>query len=264
MINNKIKILVFDLETAPITAYTWGIYDQHIGLNQIKADWFILSWAAKWYGEPASKTMYMDGSKLQDPSNDKKLVEGLWNLLDQADIVITQNGDKFDIKKFNARAIIHKLPPVGGFRSTDVMKESKKVFGFTSQSLEYTSNVLNTKYKKLKHAKFPGMELWTEILKGNRAAWKEMRVYCTHDVLATEEKYQRIQGWIKTQNLASYYEDCKLRCFCGSRNLSAKEVRRLASGHFQGYICLDCGKRLQSKYNLLSKIKKRSLLKEGK
>lgn len=259
--NSEPRILIFDIETAPIEGYVWGLYDQNIGLNQIKQDWTILSWAAKWYADPASKTMYMDNSSAKDVRNDKKLVEGLWNLLDAADIVITQNGDKFDIKKFNARAIINKLPPVGGFRSVDVLKESKKVFGFTSQSLEYTSNVLNTKYKKLKHSKYPGMELWTEILKGNKDAWKEMKVYCIHDVLSTEEKYQKIQGWIKTQNLATFYDDLQVRCFCGSTNIFKKGVHRLRDGVYQGYKCRDCGKRPHGRTNLLSAEEKKGLLK---
>lgn len=258
------RILTYDIETSPITAYTWGLYDQNLGLNQIQYDWCVLAWAAKWYDDPAEKAMYMDNSKAKDVRNDKALIQGLWNLLDQADIVIAQNGDKFDIKKFNARAIIHGLPPISPLKSIDTLKESRKVFGFTSHSLEYMSGVLNTKYKKLKHDHYPGFELWRAVLQGDKRAWAEMKTYCIHDVLATEELYRKIQGWIKTQNLATYYDDLKLRCHCGSTNLQTKEIRRLASGHFQGYKCRDCGKRLQGKTNLLSLPKRKSLLKEGK
>jgi len=258
------KILVFDIETAPIEAYVWGLYDQNIALNQIKQDWTILSWAAKWYDEPASKVIYMDNSKSKNVRDDKKLVTALRDILKEADIVITQNGKKFDIKKFNARAVIHGLKSIRRFKSTDVMEESKKVFGFTSQSLEYTSNVLNTKYKKLKHNKFPGMELWTEILNGNKAAWAEMKTYCIHDVLATEEKFQKIQSWIKTQNMACYFDDAKVRCLCGSTNLIKRGPVYTDAGKFQGYECKDCGKRPHGRINLFSKEKKKCLLKDGK
>jgi DNA polymerase elongation subunit (family B) len=257
------KILVFDIETAPIEGYVWGLYDQNIALNQIKEDWSILSWGAKWYGEPASKAMYMDNSLAKNVRDDKKLVLGLWKLLDEADIVITQNGDKFDIRKFNARAIIHGLPPVSSFKSTDVMKECKKVFGFTSQSLEYTSKILNTRYKKLMHNKYPGMELWKEVLKGNKDAWREMRTYCIHDVLSTEEKFQKVQGWIKTQNMSCYFDDAVVRCFCGSKNVIKKGFVYTDSGKFQGYKCTDCGKRPKGRINLFRQDKKKSLLKHG-
>lgn len=258
----KPKILIWDIETAPITAYTWGLFDQNIGLNQIKADWHLLAWAAKWYGDPPSKVIYRDNRWQRDVQNDEDLVSELSELLNQADIIITQNGDKFDVKKLNARAVIHGLRPVKRCKSTDILKEGRKVFSFTSHKLEYVSQVLNTKYKKLKHNEYPGFELWKAILDGDARAWKVMEKYTKHDVLATEEAYQKIQGWIKTQNLAAYYDDLKIRCHCGSANLKTHEVRRLESGHFQGYICRDCGKRLQGKANLLAPAKKASLLKD--
>lgn len=258
------KILVFDIETAPITAYVWDLWDQNVGLSQIKADWHLLAWAAKWYGEPAQKVMYMDSSKKSNVQDDRDLIQGLWNLLDQADIVIAQNGDKFDIRKFNARAAIYGLPPVSHFRSTDTYKESKKVFAFTSHSLEYMSDKLNTKYKKLKHPKFPGFELWKEILAGNKQAWAEMKEYCINDVLATEELYGKIQGWVKTQNLAVFFDDADLRCICGSKNLFKKGFVYTDAGKFQGFKCKDCGKRPRGRVNLLSTEKKRSMAKEVK
>lgn len=258
------KILTFDIETAPITAYSWGLFDQNIGLNQIKADWFILSWAAKWYGEPASKVIYMDNSKAKDIQNDKALVMGLAALLEQADIVITQNGDKFDIKKLNARAAIHGLPPIKVCKSTDTLKESRKVFSFTSHKLEYMTEKLNTKYKKLKHEKYPGFELWKAILNGDKQAWIEMKKYCIHDVLATEELYQKIHGWIKTQNMACYFDDAVIRCRCGSKNLWKDGFVYTDAGKFQGYKCKDCGKRPKGVTNLFSTEKKKSLVKERK
>ena len=45
------KILCFDIETLPLESYTWGLFDQNVGLNQIKTDWAALSIAAKWLGE---------------------------------------------------------------------------------------------------------------------------------------------------------------------------------------------------------------------
>lgn len=262
--NDKPKILIFDLETAPLTVFSWGLYDQNFGLNQIKSDWHLLAWSAKWLGDSANKIMYMDNSRTKNIQNDKKLVQELWKLLDQADIVIAQNGDKFDIKKFNARAAIHGFPPVSPFRSTDTLKESRKVFGFTSHSLEYMSDKLNTQYKKLKHERYPGFELWKAVLAGDKQAWKDMREYCIHDVLATEELYTKIQGWIKTRNLSCYFDDASIRCRCGSINIYKKGFVYTDAGKFQGYKCKDCGKRPKGSINLLSTNKKKSLLKENR
>lgn len=255
------KILIFDIETAPITAYTWGLFDQTVGLNQIKTDWHLLAWAAKWHGDPASKTVYMDNRKANDVTDDKKLVEGLADLLNDAEIVITQNGDAFDIKKLNARAVLNGLPPIKACRSTDILKEGRKVFKFTSHKLEYIADKLNKKYKKLKHHEYPGFDLWKAVLGGDIKAWNVMKKYTIHDVLATEEAYDTIQGWIKTQNLATYFDDAKVRCLCGSADVHKKGFVYTNAGKFQGYKCNTCGKRPHGNTNLLSIQKKRNRLK---
>jgi hypothetical protein len=254
------KILVYDIETSPLTAYTWGLWDQNIGLNQIKEDWKIIAWAAKWLGDPPSKTMYMDNSKAKDVSDDKALCEGLGKLLNQADIVITQNGEQFDMKKLFARAVINGLPPIKMPASTDILKEGRKVFKFTSHKLAYVTEQLNTKYKKLEHEEFPGFELWAEIMKGNKRAWAVMKKYCIHDVLATEEAYQKIQGWIKTQNMACFEDDATMRCKCGSKNLTKEGYARTEAGKYQIYHCRDCGKWVRSPINLLNAEKRRNTL----
>lgn len=261
---DKPKILTFDIETAPITAYVWGLFDQTVGLNQIKDDWHLLAWAAKWLGDPPSKTMYMDNRNSKNVQDDKKLVAGLSDLLNQADIIITQNGNSFDVKKFNARAILNGLPPVKPVQSTDILKEGRKVFKFTSHKLEYIADKLNKKYKKLKHHEYPGFELWSAVLKGDRKAWDVMKKYTIHDVLSTEEAYTILQGWIKTQNLGAYHEDFKLHCRCGSKNLEARGYARTEAGKYQIYRCRDCGKWPRSPINLLSGELRRTLLRETK
>lgn len=261
---SKPKGLVFDLETAPLQVYCWGLFDQNISLNQIKQDWHLLSFAAKWLGDPTNKTMYMDNSRADDITNDAPLVSRLSALINEADFIITQNGEAFDVKKLNARAVINGLPPIKPVRSTDILKEGRKVFKFTSHKLEYVTNMLNKKYKKLKHSKYPGFELWSAILAGDKKAWIEMKKYCIHDVLSTEEAYLNIQGWIKTQNMASYLDSGTIRCKCGSDDLESRGYAYTDKAKFQVYRCNTCGKWPRSTVNLLSAEKKKSLLKDGK
>lgn len=259
---SKPRILTLDIETAPITAYTWGLFKQNIGLNQIKTDWHLLAFAAKWYGDPASKIIYEDGRKSKDVRDDKHLVKSLASLLNQADIVVTQNGEQFDLKKINARAVIHGLPPIKPCASTDILKEGRKVFSFTSHKLEYVADKVNKKYKKLKHEKYPGFELWAAILRGDQKAWKEMEVYTKHDVLSTEEIYTTIQGWIATQALSSFHDDAKMRCRCGSEKLTKEGFAYTPAGKYQIYHCQKCGKWPRSPINLLSTEKRRNTLRE--
>lgn len=257
---SKPKILVLDIETSPITAYTWGLFKQNIGLNQIKTDWHLIAFAAKWLNE--KRTIYLDNRCNKNVTDDRRLLIALSGLLNEADIVVTQNGEAFDLKKINARAVIQGLRPIKPVASTDILKEGRKVFSFTSHKLEYVADKVNKKYKKLKHSKFPGFDLWAEILKGNLKAWKEMEIYTIHDVLSTEEAYLRIQGWIATQAMSSFHDDARMRCRCGSTNLHKEGFAYTPVGKYQIYNCNDCGKWPRSPINLLSKEKKKNTLRE--
>lgn len=253
------RVLIFDVETAPMLGYVWGLWENNVALNQIKSDWHLLSWSAKWLGDAPNKVMYQDQRKAKDISNDKKLLEGIWLLLDEADVVITQNGKSFDVKKLNARFIQNGMKPPSSYRHIDTLRIAKKHFAFTSNKLEYMTDKLCTKYKKLKHNKFPGFSLWVECLKNNQEAWKEMERYNKYDVLSLEELYYKLIPWDNSIDFSVYSEDHEYVCTCGSKNHKLNGFRFTNTGKFQRYVCKDCGKEGQSKVNLLSKEKKKAL-----
>lgn len=257
---SKAKILLLDIETMPILAHVWQVWgDQNIGMNQIDRDWAIISWSAKWLGDPASKTMYQDQRNAKNMEDDNKLLDKIWHLLDEADIVITQNGDHFDLKKLNARFIINGYKPPSSFKSIDTKKIAKKKFGFTSNSLEYMSDKLCKKYKKSKHPKFQGFEMWSECLKGNKEAWKEMEHYNKLDVLALEELYLQLQPWDNSYNPNLYTDELTLICACGSEEFHRNGHAYTSVGKYQRFSCKKCGAEVRSKQNLFSAEKKKSI-----
>jgi len=256
---NKPKVLLVDIETAPILGYVWGLWENNLGLNQIKADWHILAWAAKWLGDPASNIMYQDQRKAKNIEDDKQLLKGIWKLLDEADVIITQNGISFDIKKLNARFILNGMQPPSSFKHIDTKRIASKKFAFTSNKLEYMTDKLCTKYKKLKHNKFSGFELWSECLKGNLKAWDEMKKYNIYDVLSLEELYYKLQPWDSSINFNVYSDELTNVCACGSTNFQKNGFKYTGVGKYQRYKCLECGSEAKDRTNLLSKEKKASL-----
>lgn len=253
------SILVLDIETAPILGYVWKLWDQNVGLNQIKEDWYVLSWAAKWRGAPASEVMYMDQRARRDIEDDSILLKHIWKLLDQADIVITQNGVSFDVKKLNARFLLNGMPPPSPYKNIDTCLLAKKKFGFTSNKLEYLTDKLCTRYKKLKHNKFQGFELWSECLRGNSAAWREMERYNKYDVLALEELYDVMEPWDRTIDFNLYHDGIEPVCRCGCTEFHRRGYHYTAAGKFQIYRCRECGACTRSRTNLLSRDKRRTL-----
>lgn len=230
------KVLILDIETSPLIVYVWELKDQYVGLNQMIQDWEIMAWSAKRLGEPASSIRYYDKRHNKD---DKAILQPLWEMLNEADIVITQNGKAFDAKKINARFMLHKMPPPKPYKHLDTYLIAKNAAAFTSHSLEYLSERLNTKYKKLSHSKFPGLSLWKECLKGNKEAWEEMKKYNIHDVLSTEEFYLKIRAWAPASapDVYSRLGECKT---CGSRHLIKQGFDRTKTGIWQQLQCTKC------------------------
>lgn len=256
---SKAKVLILDIETAPILASVWGLFDQNVSLDMIERDWFIIAFSAKWLGDPASKTIYMDQRSARDMEDDSRLLKKVWKLLDEAHVVLTQNGVKFDLRKLNARFVEQGMPKPSSYRNIDTLKIAKKHFGFTSNKLAYMTNKLCTKYKKLEHKKFPGFQLWKECLKGNKEAWKVMEKYNKYDVLSLEELYTKLAPWDSSINLNVYNDKNFNVCSCGSKEMVNKGYHYTNLGKYTRYKCKKCGAETRGKVNLFSQAKKNSL-----
>ena len=254
------RILVLDIETAPIQANVWRIWKENVGLNQIREDWYILSFAAKWLGE--EKIMYFDQSKAPRLEDDSLLLAELHTLLDQADFVVAHNGRKFDLKKINARFILHGFRPPSPYRIIDTLEIAKAKFAFTSNRLEYISENLNVTFKKLKHGQFPGFSLWAEVMKGNKAAWKEMRLYNEYDVLSLEETYLHLRAWDDRHPNVNHDDGSEITAcpVCGGTHLALAGHSRTNTGKYPRYHCVDCGAWSRGRYTVNTIEKRKSLL----
>jgi DNA-directed RNA polymerase subunit RPC12/RpoP len=255
------KILTLDIETAPIVAYVWGTFDQNIGLDMIKEDWSILSFSAKWLNSDTVIFRHTGGRGINKVRDDKALLKELWKLLDEADIVVTQNGKKFDIKKINSRLYCHGFEPYSDIQIIDTLLIARGKFGFTSNKLAFLSKQRGDIHKS-EHKSFPGFDLWRECLADNPKAWKEMQSYNSIDVLATEALYLEFRSWMPSHpNMALYIDSDAPKCTkCGSAHLTKDGVRFTSAGKFQRYQCQSCGSKSRSNVNLLSKAARKSLL----
>lgn len=257
--NHNARVLFLDIETAPILGAVWGLFKQNISLDMIENDWYILSFSAMWMHD--KKVIYMDKSASYDDDDDREMLAKIWELLDEADIVVTQNGEKFDFKKINARLILNGFLPPSPYKSVDTLQVAKKTFGFTSKKLEYMTNKL-CKKPKLKHAKYSGYLLWKECLKGNQNAWKEMERYNKRDVTSLKELYIKMLPWIKNHpNIGMFVDSDDPVCNnCGSKHIHRRGVHRLRIGTYVRYNCKGCGAWLRGRVIVTSNDERKKLL----
>ena len=171
MKDDQLKILHLDIENFPCEVWAWELGEQHVSLDFLKRDWNICAWAAKWHGD--DKVTYMDNRSRRDVYDDKRLVKGLIRLINEADIVIGQNVQHFDLRKLATRADFHKLKPFKPVKVVDILTEERRVFAHTSHKLAYKTE-RNAKYRKLRHEKYPGFDLWEACMNDKPDAWKSM------------------------------------------------------------------------------------------
>ena len=246
------KILVFDIETAPLLAYTWGTFN----VNTIKVvrDWYMLTWAAKWYGKREVMAAALPDYKkayAEDPEDDFHLVSSLWSLLDEADVVVAHNGNKFDIKKANARFKYHGMSPPKPFKSIDTCQIARQHFGFTSNRLDALGEHLGVGRK----VDTGGFELWEGCMAGDKKAWNKMLKYNKQDVNLLERVYEELRPWTpRHPNLSQYTNSPNPTCSnCGSHKVYKDGLYRTNAGTYQAYECQECGTWMRSRQQVGTK-----------
>ncbi len=231
------KILTIDIETTPIVAYTWGPkYETNI--IDFKEHGQILCYSAKWLkGSQETKGLIDYPGYRPGKVDDKRLMKDIHRLLDEADIVITQNGINFDLKYINTRFLAHGLPPPSPYKAVDTKREAKKYLRLPSNSLDDIGQYFQLG-KKDDHK---GFDLWLECMAGDQKAWKDMLKYNAQDVRLTEKVYLKLLPYMKTHpNIGSYTESAVCGK-CGSASLQKRGIARNLSTSYQRLQCVDCG-----------------------
>lgn len=237
------EVWLLDIETSPIIAMIWNLGKQYVSKEQMIEDWHIMAFTAKKLNAPVNSLIYMETRN----GDDSKLLKKLWEIFNKADVVITQNGKKFDEPKIKARMMLNGLKPYKPFKHHDTFEQNKDK-EFTSHSLDYLTDKFCTKYKKLKHKKYPGLSLWKECHKGNPEAWAEMRKYNNYDVLSDEELYLNTRGWSKSSAPEIFYDTEDRQCkYCGEFRLTLHSKKRTKTKLYQRLQCQSCGKIFQGK-----------------
>lgn len=187
------RVLFIDIETFPLTIFSWGVYEQNA--LAVKEHSVICCYSAKWLnGRHITKALPDYKGYRAGKHNDKRLVAELWALLDAADVVVAQNGDAFDIKKINTRFVRYGLKPPSPYKTVDTLKVARRVFRFDSNKLDDLCAYLKIG-RKLSTG---GFGLWLGCMAGQRKAWARMKRYNAHDTRLLAALYARLLPWILT------------------------------------------------------------------
>lgn len=252
------RILLFDIENSPSTAYIWQLWQEVVSDDMIESPWFMLCWSAKWLDEKqimSSALIDFPKEYKKNPECDKQILKKLWKLLDEADIVVAHNGKKFDVRKTNARFIMNNMTPPSPYKVVDTLQEARKHFFFTSNKLNNLGKYLGVGQK----VETGGFSLWKKCMMGNRDAWRTMVKYCKNDVILLERIYKKLLPYMTTHpNLENYIDnkDKQICPKCGSSDIRKEGFHYTEVAKYQQYSCKNCGGWSRGRKNLKVTTKK--------
>jgi hypothetical protein len=243
------KILIWDVETSETISAHFGMWNISIRPARVLHPSFMFCGAWKWYGEKKihSTSLLDDMTRFNNNSFDIRdlkfddyiVVKNLHTALNEADVFVYHNGDKFDLKKFNARASYHGLPPISPNKIRfDTLKVARATYSIESNSLDYLCSYFGIE-GKLETPK--GM--WERALFLEPKAIKQMVKYNERDIFRSLEKIFELllphSNKINMNMFTNGYHCASPACM--SHDLEFKGYKYTNATRRRQMQCNDCG-----------------------
>lgn len=245
---SNMKVLALDIETAPNTAHVWGLFKQNISINQIQQTGRVMCFSAKWVGARGKPEFY---SEWHD--GEVAMLNRAWELLDEADVVLSYNGKSFDMPMLNRDFFKARMIPPMPYHHIDLLKTARRAFRFPSNKMDHICKELDLR-QKMRHE---GHELWTKCMDGDAKAWGRMMRYNTQDVRMLEDLYHEMRPWIDDHPNVALYKDGQVdtpTCpNCGSTDMVRKGLQHNRTQSYQRYRCNSCGTPARGRYTVVPK-----------
>lgn len=224
-------------------------YGQNIHLDQKLRDSHLLSYAYAWNNDkPVGEVLKADVIQQdfirsiveRDPFTkiDYDLTLKLWYFLDNADVVVAQNGKAFDIKKINGYFLKYDLPLPSPYKVYDTLSVAKKMFNISFKSLKFLAKYLGVT-QKLDNS---GAELWMDCSTGySDEALQTMLEYNIGDIITLREVYLKMIKYGNDNVNMALYEACtEASCpTCGSTDV--KPLNKTTNTQKRVYEVYRCG-----------------------
>jgi uncharacterized protein YprB with RNaseH-like and TPR domain len=226
------KLLFFDVETAPNLSYHWhGKHEQEI--IEIVEESYMLSFAYKWLGDKKVNSYSLATFR----GNKKKLIEKLWELFNEADVVCGHNAKQFDVKWANKSFVFYELTPPSPYKVVDTLTEARSKLKLNSNRLNDIGVYLGIG-SKLETGGFP---LWKRCMAGEKKAFDLMEKYNRQDVALLEKVYLRLRPYMTTHPSIAIQNGyvCPL---CGSKDVVSQGWKIMTTYKRKQYQCKSCGK----------------------
>ena len=229
------KRLFWDIETSPNVVLSWRVgYKIRIDCDNILKERAIICIGYKWQHEKTPHCLEWN------KGDDKEMILRFLEIAQDADELVAQNGDSFDLPWFKTRCLFHGVKSLPKFRTADTLQWAKRNLYFNSNKLDYMASYLGIGHKI--HTDF---KLWKDIVLNNCPnAMKKMTTYCMQDVVLLQKVWERLNMVVSPKiHNAVLLGGEKWQCpRCVSDSVQSRGKSVTAAGTIQHRMqCLKCG-----------------------
>ena len=238
---NKAKIAFLDVESQGTVALTHGRFKTNISPKAVISEPHLLSYAVNWSSDDEHDVECYSLADFDyfntNPKDDILIVEQLWDILNDADLVVCHNVG-FDKNIINARFAYHGIEPPSPYQTVCTLQGLRKYFRLPANSLDAATRYFELE-RKLDNA---GIGLWLRCYEDDRQAYQEMKDYNVGDLPTLRQLYYRILPFLENHPNMGHYNEGGCRR-CGSKSLTPIEgkYKMTSVSKFQAYRCGDCG-----------------------
>jgi len=243
------KIILFDLETLPNlpeALKVWCQLSQYPGKTMKATITTIICAGWKQYGR-SHKVECINAWDFpeweRDVNDDKQVCKALYEVLKDADAVITHNGVRFDWKFVQTRFLFHGLPILDKIPHIDTCLVARKNLLSFNNTLGYLGEWL-VGDSKMTHG---GWKMWVKVHAREKISMDKMEKYCKKDVTLLEKVYIKLLPFIKNLPNRNQFRSLsqvmkgKFVCpTCGSYDTRLNGYRRTKTMVYRRLVCRQC------------------------
>jgi len=242
----KPKIIVFDLETiwdidkitneeVYFSLSNWEGRTMKASINSI------LCFGYKELGsKKAECNSVWDYKKrfAKNMNDDYDVCKAAYDVLKDADAIITHNGKRFDWKFLQTRLKINKLPHLDKILHIDTCHIARSNLSMYSNRLKD----LAAEFTPERKINTGGKKLWTRIYRGDKSAMFDMVKYCKQDVVTTEALFESLRPFVTNLPNFNLFNNNPESCTgCGGSKLQRNGKLVTKTKIHQRLRCTDCG-----------------------
>lgn len=231
-----------DIETSPMIVESWGLWKQNHSYKSIRQHRSIL--CAVWKRRGNDYVEYTDQIKFKpNEIDDTEVCNNLYHALQDTDVLVMHNGNKFDLPIIRAHLIHRGFPPLPPIKVIDTLTLVRKYFKFVSNRLDDVGEFLGV------GRKIPtNYELWQRVMAGEKAAIEEMSKYCIQDVLLLEDVFDVIEPYlvneVKRNQILTPEDPCP---HCGTVEKQSRGWGYNLATKYRRFQCMGCHSWLRGK-----------------